>query len=139
MAKCSWEFRDYWYSSVEKREQNCLYFRKSYCAFFYNFMNNLWCTNFNETYFSGEMNVAYLFTRYRFNWDEVDFSIFSTYSMVTNLVGKSLMYNYYIIEGETAKIATTEASTNFFNTKYLKCHTDNVLVRLTYFFFWCRN
>lgn len=38
---------------------------------------------------SGEMNVAYLFTRYRFNWDEVDFSIFSTYSMITNLIGKN--------------------------------------------------
>ncbi|KAJ8919035.1 hypothetical protein NQ315_016941, partial [Exocentrus adspersus] len=38
----------------------------------------------------GEMNVAYLFTRYRFNWDEVDFSIFSTYSMVTNLIGTSV-------------------------------------------------
>ncbi|KAJ8968885.1 hypothetical protein NQ314_002056, partial [Rhamnusium bicolor] len=37
-----------------------------------------------------EMNVAYLFTRYRFNWDEVDFSIFSTYSMVTNLIGTSV-------------------------------------------------
>ncbi|XP_063216920.1 probable peptidoglycan muropeptide transporter SLC46 [Bacillus rossius redtenbacheri] len=35
----------------------------------------------------GEMAVMYLFTRYRFNWDEVDFSIFSTYSMVTNLIG----------------------------------------------------
>ncbi|KAH1028226.1 proton-coupled folate transporter isoform X2 [Dendroctonus ponderosae] len=38
----------------------------------------------------GEMNVAYLFTRYRFNWDEVDFSIFSTYSMLTNLIGTSV-------------------------------------------------
>ncbi|KAG5893055.1 hypothetical protein JTB14_014835 [Gonioctena quinquepunctata] len=38
----------------------------------------------------GEMSVTYLFTRYRFNWDEVDFSIFSTYSMVTNLIGTSL-------------------------------------------------
>ncbi|XP_076252114.1 putative peptidoglycan muropeptide transporter SLC46 isoform X2 [Rhynchophorus ferrugineus] len=38
----------------------------------------------------GEMNVSYLFTRYRFNWDEVDFSIFSTYSMITNLVGTSV-------------------------------------------------
>ncbi|CAH0552583.1 unnamed protein product [Brassicogethes aeneus] len=38
----------------------------------------------------GEMNVTYLFTRYRFNWDEVDFSIFSTYSMVTNLIGTSI-------------------------------------------------
>jgi len=38
--------------------------------------------------FTGEMAVMYLFTRYRFNWNEVDFSIFSTYSMVTNLFGK---------------------------------------------------
>ncbi|KAI5698867.1 hypothetical protein M8J76_007615 [Diaphorina citri] len=35
----------------------------------------------------GEMNVLYLFTRYKFNWDEVDYSIFSTYNMVTNLFG----------------------------------------------------
>ncbi|RVE53552.1 hypothetical protein evm_001693 [Chilo suppressalis] len=35
----------------------------------------------------GEMSVMYLFTRYRFNWNEVDFSIFSTYSMCTSLVG----------------------------------------------------
>ncbi|KAK7872175.1 hypothetical protein R5R35_001737 [Gryllus longicercus] len=33
------------------------------------------------------MAVMYLFTRYRFNWNEVDFSIFSTYSMITNLLG----------------------------------------------------
>ncbi|CAH1967114.1 unnamed protein product [Acanthoscelides obtectus] len=38
----------------------------------------------------GEMSVAYLFTRFRFNWDEVDFSVFSTYSMVTNLIGTSI-------------------------------------------------
>jgi hypothetical protein len=38
-------------------------------------------------FFAGEMNVTYLFTRYRFNWDEVDFSMFSTYSMITNLIG----------------------------------------------------
>lgn len=35
----------------------------------------------------GEMAVMYLFTRYRFNWNEVQFSMFSTYSMVTNLIG----------------------------------------------------
>nr|CAD7590026.1 unnamed protein product [Timema genevievae] len=35
---------------------------------------------------ASEMAVMYLFTRYRFNWDEVDFSVFSTYSMVTGLV-----------------------------------------------------
>ncbi|XP_073952263.1 probable peptidoglycan muropeptide transporter SLC46 [Choristoneura fumiferana] len=35
----------------------------------------------------GEMSVMYLFTRYRFNWNEVDFSVFSTYAMCTSLVG----------------------------------------------------
>jgi PCFT/HCP family folate transporter-like MFS transporter 1/3 len=38
--------------------------------------------------FAGEMAVMYLFTRYRFNWNEVDFSLFSTYGMITNLFGK---------------------------------------------------
>ncbi|XP_074030486.1 probable peptidoglycan muropeptide transporter SLC46 isoform X2 [Leptinotarsa decemlineata] len=40
--------------------------------------------------FHGELAVSYLFTRYRFNWDEVDFSIFSTYSMLTNLLGSTI-------------------------------------------------
>ncbi|KAM3966882.1 putative peptidoglycan muropeptide transporter SLC46 [Aphomia sociella] len=35
----------------------------------------------------GEMSVMYLFTRYRFNWNEVDFSMFSTYAMCTSLLG----------------------------------------------------
>ncbi|CAH0699715.1 unnamed protein product [Spodoptera exigua] len=35
----------------------------------------------------GEMSVIYIFTRYRFNWDEVKYSIFSTYSLVTHSVG----------------------------------------------------
>ncbi|XP_017782042.1 PREDICTED: uncharacterized protein LOC108566582 [Nicrophorus vespilloides] len=38
----------------------------------------------------GEMVVMYLFTRFRFNWDELDFSIFSTYNMITSLVGTSV-------------------------------------------------
>lgn len=33
------------------------------------------------------MNVTYLFTRYRFNWSEVEFSIFSTFAVVTGLFG----------------------------------------------------
>lgn len=36
----------------------------------------------------GEMSVVYLFTRYQFNWSEVEFSFFSTYGMLTGLVGK---------------------------------------------------
>ncbi|XP_014208805.1 solute carrier family 46 member 3-like [Copidosoma floridanum] len=35
----------------------------------------------------GEMAVLYLFARYRFQWNEVQFSVFSTYCMVTNLLG----------------------------------------------------
>ena len=33
------------------------------------------------------MSVFYLFTRYRFNWSEVEFSVFSTYAMVAGLIG----------------------------------------------------
>ena len=33
------------------------------------------------------MTVMYLYTRLRFNWDEVDYSVFSTYMMITNLLG----------------------------------------------------
>ncbi|XP_023940065.2 proton-coupled folate transporter-like [Bicyclus anynana] len=46
----------------------------------------------------GEFSILYLFTRYRFNWDEVKFSIWSTYSIMTNLLGTafsiSLFSNY---------------------------------------------
>lgn len=37
----------------------------------------------------GEMPLLYLWTRYQFNWNEVDFSIFSTYAMITNFIGTS--------------------------------------------------
>lgn len=33
------------------------------------------------------MAVTYLFTRFRFNWSEVEFSVFSTYAMITGLIG----------------------------------------------------
>lgn len=36
----------------------------------------------------GEMSVIYLFTRYKFNWSEVEFSFFSTYAMLTSLIGE---------------------------------------------------
>ncbi|KAL4120330.1 hypothetical protein QTP88_013046 [Uroleucon formosanum] len=35
----------------------------------------------------GEMSMMYMFTRLKFNWNEIDFSLFSTYAMVTNLIG----------------------------------------------------
>ncbi|CAH1392872.1 unnamed protein product [Nezara viridula] len=39
---------------------------------------------------NGELAVGYLFTRLQFHWDEVDFSIYSTYGIAVNLVGTTL-------------------------------------------------
>lgn len=52
---------------------------------------------------AGEMSVIYLFTRYKFNWSEVEFSFFSTYAMLTSLVGK------------------------FFSTTFINLVTSNIL------------
>ncbi|KAL0892463.1 hypothetical protein ABMA27_015572 [Loxostege sticticalis] len=35
----------------------------------------------------GEMSVVYMSTRYRFNWDEVDFSVFQAYNFVVHTLG----------------------------------------------------
>ncbi|XP_034949731.1 thymic stromal cotransporter protein-like isoform X2 [Chelonus insularis] len=43
----------------------------------------------------GEMAVMYLFTRYRFNWNELKFSMFYTYSMVTNLIGTIIAVGFF--------------------------------------------
>ncbi|XP_014256394.1 solute carrier family 46 member 3 [Cimex lectularius] len=45
---------------------------------------------------SGEMAVGYLFTRIRFQWNEVDFSLYSTYVIVINLIGTSLGIGLFI-------------------------------------------
>lgn len=42
------------------------------------------------------MSVVYLFTRYRFNWGEVEFSIFSTYGMITGLIGIQITFLTFI-------------------------------------------
>ncbi|KYN35936.1 Solute carrier family 46 member 3 [Trachymyrmex septentrionalis] len=38
----------------------------------------------------GEMAVLYLYMRFRYNWNEVTFSMFSTFGMVTNLIGTAI-------------------------------------------------
>lgn len=38
----------------------------------------------------GENTVMYLFVRRQFNWDELDFSLFSTYCVIVNLIGTLL-------------------------------------------------
>lgn len=35
----------------------------------------------------GEISIMYLSTRYRFNWDEVKFSLFQTYNFITHTIG----------------------------------------------------
>lgn len=46
---------------------------------------------YNETkiqnVFTGDLSVSYLNTRARFKWNEVDFSVFSTFSMITCVAG----------------------------------------------------
>ena len=64
--------------------------------YFYSECDKKW--NFNNEFkkvllslsFSGEMAVLYLYMRYRYNWNEVTFSMFSTFGMVTNLIGKKI-------------------------------------------------
>lgn len=38
--------------------------------------------------FLGEMNVMYLFVRYKFKWNEIDYSIFATFGFVVHIIGK---------------------------------------------------
>ncbi|XP_050525543.1 uncharacterized protein LOC126896640 isoform X2 [Daktulosphaira vitifoliae] len=44
----------------------------------------------------GEKGVLYLFTRVKFNWNEMQFSIFSTFSVVINLIGTCLVLGVLI-------------------------------------------
>ncbi|XP_028026487.1 proton-coupled folate transporter-like isoform X1 [Bombyx mandarina] len=46
------------------------------------------CLNFGPMW--GELGITYIFTRYQFNWDEVTYSIFNTYSLVTHSLGTLL-------------------------------------------------
>ncbi|XP_022129323.2 proton-coupled folate transporter [Pieris rapae] len=43
----------------------------------------------------GEYTIMYLFMRLRFNWDEMKFSIWSTYSIVTNLIGTAFSMSLF--------------------------------------------
>lgn len=56
----------------------------------------IWTVNFS-TLRTGEMSLFYLFTRYKFNWSEVEFSFFSTYNMAIHLIGK---YSHFIFSSD---------------------------------------
>lgn len=36
------------------------------------------------------MNVMYLFVRYKYKWDEIDYSVYSTFNFVAHMFGKIL-------------------------------------------------
>lgn len=38
-----------------------------------------------------EREIAYLFTRYKFNWSEVEYSIFTTFNMMSHVVGNTIL------------------------------------------------
>lgn len=42
-------------------------------------------------YFSGERVVLYLYVRYRFGWNEVDYSMFILFSFIVSVFGKRLI------------------------------------------------
>ncbi|KAG6464811.1 hypothetical protein O3G_MSEX014745 [Manduca sexta] len=49
--------------------------------------------------FYGEASIMYMSTRYRFNWNEVDFSIFQTYNFGLNILGtiiSILLFSKYL-------------------------------------------
>lgn len=59
---------------------------------------------FHTWFLSGEMAVLYLYMRYRYNWNEVTFSMFSTFAMITNLIGKKIAMSKYTKQKFNAKI-----------------------------------
>jgi len=55
--------------------------------------NIMFYQNTQQTIISGESGIAYFYTRVRFNWNELDYSLFSTFLFMTNIVGKDRYSN----------------------------------------------
>ncbi|XP_072940736.1 lysosomal proton-coupled steroid conjugate and bile acid symporter SLC46A3-like [Epargyreus clarus] len=43
----------------------------------------------------GEISILYISTRYRFSWDEVNFSLFQTYNFITHTIGTIFSITYF--------------------------------------------
>lgn len=41
-------------------------------------------------FFSGEYSILYLFVRYKFGWNEIDYSLYAAYKMTGVLIGKNV-------------------------------------------------
>jgi len=44
-------------------------------------------TNILTNFFSGEYSILYLFVRYKFGWNEIDYSLYAAYKMTGILIG----------------------------------------------------
>jgi len=42
---------------------------------------------FQLTFVSGEYSILYLFVRYKFGWNEIDYSLYAAYKMTGILIG----------------------------------------------------
>lgn len=43
------------------------------------------------------MNVVYLFTRYKFGWNEIDYSLYATFNVVAHMAGRNLIISRVIM------------------------------------------
>lgn len=50
--------------------------------------------NCNLKIYLGENAVGYMYTRVRFNWDEVDYSMYSTFLFMINILGEDKLYSF---------------------------------------------
>lgn len=70
---------------------------------------------------SGEMNVMYLFVRYRFGWNEVDYSLYSTFHVIAHMCGNYSKHKHKPpVKSDQKLLSGTMFSLMFFS-KFLKC------------------
>lgn len=80
----------------------------------------------------GEMAVVYLFMRYRFNWDELRFSMFSTYSMVTNLIGTTISVGLFshVLKIDDAVVGIMSCMSKILSSFVYAFATTNTMIYL---------
>lgn len=49
--------------------------------------SHIYIVHYELLLFSGEYNVMYMFMRYKFGWNEVEFSLFQTFMFIINTGG----------------------------------------------------
>lgn len=78
----------------------------------------------------GEMSLFYLFTRYKFNWSEVEFSFFSTYSMGIHLIGKWTLDYVICYESKTCESIGLLFQEPVFRLVYFQAYWKSMMLLL---------